>query len=127
MYSPISPFSVILLLLLFLFFPHLQEKEAEKKNELDVTFSFTKNTIFRSKDNLEETTALRRENNSKNLILLNQQFRIIIKNVSSSKKCKIKNVYLHKNGYYSVKFYITYMLHLAITGSGILSDFQIIL
>ena len=31
-----------------------------------------------------------------------------------SKGFKKKNVYRHKNGYYSVKFYITYMLHLSL-------------
>ena len=28
------------------------------------------------------------------------------------KGCKKKNLYFHKNGYYSVNFYLTYMLHL---------------
>ena len=43
------------------------------------------------------------------------------------KGCKNKNVYRHKNGYYSFNFYITYIHVTPITGSAILSDFQILL
>ena len=44
--------------------------------------------------------------------LYKELFMIIILNLN--KGCKKKNVYRPKNGYYSVNFYITYMLHLSL-------------